>query len=92
MNEGNEPQAPRFRPKDSFETAEGEAVNNRDGSVGKFVKHRAIRARCKLDDFDGAPTGAQTLDNVTIEQISAGQLIETARDDEDQFGHPSGAS
>jgi len=42
-------------------------------------------ASSELDDPNGPAPRAQTLDNVTVEQISAGKLIEPAGDDEDEL-------
>ena len=58
-----------------------------------FGEHRClIRMHRELDNPYPAPAGAQALDNVTIGEIAAGQLIEAARNDKDELTHPSGAS
>ncbi len=75
-----------------LESGKGEAVDNRRSPIGKRGKRRTVRLGRKLDDLYRAPMGAQALDNVTVVKISAGELIETAWDDENEFGHPSGAS
>jgi len=75
-----------------FEIGEREAVDYRRGAVGKFGQRRFTIIRGKLDDLYNASAGPQAIDNVTVVQITAGQLIEPARDDKDELGHSSAAS
>jgi hypothetical protein len=92
MDEGDEPQATSLRYDHAFEAAKGKTVHDHNGLVGKGGKGRTIRLRRKLDHPYRAPSGGQALDDVTVVEISAGELVERARDDEYQFVHPSGAS
>src|SRR5260370_25891085 len=95
MDEGDEPQAARLRRHHLSKIGEGEAVDNRLGAIGEAGERRRVRLRMphrKFDDPDTPAPRTQTLDDVTVEQISAGDLIEPARDDKHELGHPSGAS
>jgi hypothetical protein len=95
MDEGDEAQAARLRRDLLSEVRKGEAVDNRLRPVGHGGERRPVRSRIpsrKFDDSHDPAACAQALDNVAVEQVSAGELIEPARDDEDEFGHPSGAS
>jgi len=92
VDEGDEPQAMSLPCDHLFETVKGKAVHDHDRPVGKCGNRRTIRPRRKLDHPYRARPGDQILDNVTVVEISAGELVEATRDDEYQFGHPSGAS
>jgi len=88
VNEGNEPQAARLRRYHLSEIGKGEAVDNCLRAVGHAGEHRRVclwTTSSELDDPNGPAPRAQTLDNVTVEQISAGKLIEPAGDDEDEL-------
>jgi hypothetical protein len=74
------------------EIGEREAVDYRGGAVGKFGQRRFTIIWGKLDDFYCVPAGPQGVDDMTVVKITAGQLIEPARDDKGELGHSSGAS
>jgi hypothetical protein len=84
VHEGNEPQTGRLRREGVFETRESKAVDDGDGLVGKGGKDGPIGFRREFEQLHRTPAGAQSLDNVAIVEISAGQLIEPARDGEDE--------
>jgi hypothetical protein len=88
MDESDEPQAARLRRHHLPEVGKDEAVDNCLRAVGHPGEHRRVRLWTPSGEFDNpndpAPR-AQTPDNVTVEQISAGKLIERAGDDEDEF-------
>jgi hypothetical protein len=86
VDQGDQPQATRLGRDHPLQPRQGEAVDNRYGSVGKGVKSVAIGARRELDELDGTSAGAQPVQDVTVVQISTGQLIKPAGDDEDEFG------
>jgi hypothetical protein len=76
-----------------LEFGKREPVDDDRGSVGSCGERRClIRVHRELDNPYPAPAGAQALDNVTVVEIAAGQLIEAARNDKDELTHPSGAS
>src|SRR3984893_1347204 len=85
MDESDEPQAARLRRHHLPEVGKDEAVANCLRAVGHPGEHRRVRLWTPSGEFDNpndpAPR-AQTPDNVTVEQISAGKLIEPAGDDE----------
>ena len=92
VNQGDQPQSVPMRGDRRFETGKGEAVDDRRGAVGKSRKYRRFAPRRELDDRHAAAAAAQPFDNVTIIEITAGQLIELTRNNENQFGSSSGAS
>ena len=88
MDEGDEPQAARLRRYQLSEIGKGEAVDNCLRPVGHAGEHCGVCLwipSCELDDANDPAARAQTLDNVTVEQVSAGNLIEPAGDDEDEL-------
>jgi hypothetical protein len=92
VHERDEPQSAPVRYDRLFEIREREAVDYRRGAVGKFGQGRFTIIRAKLDDLYHVPARPQAVDDVTVVKITAGQLIEPARDDKDQFPHSSAAS
>ena len=88
VDEGDEPQAARLRRYRLSEIGKGEAIDNCLRAVGHAGEHRRVclwTPSGELDDPNDPPARAQSLDNVTVEQISAGNLIEPAGDDEDEL-------
>jgi hypothetical protein len=93
VDQGDKPQAVRMRYHHLSEIGKSEAVDNCLRAVGNGGEHRPVRSRipcCKLDDSHHPATRTQALDNVTVEQISAGELIEPPRDDEDELSRTPG--
>jgi hypothetical protein len=88
VDKGDEPQAARLRRYHLLEIGKGEAIDNCLRAVGHTGEHRRV-CLCtpfgKLDDPNEPAARTQSLDNVTVEQISAGNLIEPAGDDEDKL-------
>jgi hypothetical protein len=88
VDEGDEPQAARLRRHHLSEIGKDEAIDNCPGAVGHAGEHRRVRLWTPSGEFDNPndpATRAQTPDNVAVEQISAGKLIEPAGDDEDEL-------
>ena len=88
VHEGDEPQAPRLRRYHFSEIGKGESVDNCFRPVGHAGEHFRVCLSTsfgELDDPNEPAARAQTLDNVTVEQITAGNLIEPAGDDEDEL-------
>jgi hypothetical protein len=88
VDKGNEPQAARLRRHHISEIGKGEAVDNCLGAVGHAGEHRRVCLCTSFGEFydpNDPAARAQSLDNVTVEQISAGKLIEPARDDKDEL-------
>jgi hypothetical protein len=75
-----------------FEIGEREAVDYGRGAVGKLGQRRCTIIGRKLDNLYRMPAGPQPIDDVAVVKITAGQLIEPARDDKDELGHSSAAS
>jgi hypothetical protein len=96
MDEGHEPKAVRLLHNHLAELGKGEAIDNRTGVFGKHGQCRSARVRIshrQFDDPDQTPACSQALDNLPLEQISAGKLIKPARDDKGNLiPHSSGAS
>jgi hypothetical protein len=88
VDQGDKPQAARMRHHHLSEIGKGEAVDNYLRAVSDGGEHRPVRARIpcrKLDDSHHPAARTQALDNMTVEQISAGELIEPPWDDEDEL-------
>jgi hypothetical protein len=86
VDQGDKPQAARMRDHHLRETRKDEAVDNCRCAVGDGGECRPVGSwtPCrKLDESHEPAARSQTLDNVTVEQISAGELIEPPRGDED---------
>jgi hypothetical protein len=92
VDQRDEPQSAPLGYDRLFEIGEREAVDYRRGAVGKFGQRRFTIIRGKLDKLYNASAGPQAIDDVTVVQITAGQLIEPARDNKDELGHSSAAS
>src|SRR6266852_5432555 len=88
MNETDQPQPPCRRRETILGTEQRQPVDYRRGGVGQARERRANRrarnlvgvgeAAGELDRLNVAPTCAQSIDDAAVEQIAAGQLIETA--------------
>src|SRR2546430_1604265 len=100
MHEGDELQPLGLTLEAISEPKEREPIDHRDGAFGQSGKRRA---RClarevigirkfarELDRLDRPAFGAQSLDDMAVEQIPARELIERAGDQE--RNHPSGPS
>src|SRR5260370_8116885 len=78
----------RLRRNHFSEVGKDEAVYNSLRAVGHPGEPRRARLWTPSGEFDNPndpAARAQTPDNVTVEQISAGKLIEPAGDDEDEL-------
>ena len=88
VDQGDKPQAARERHHRLSEIGKSEAVDNCLRAVSDGGEHRPVRAQIpcrKLDDSHHPAARTQALDNMTVEQISAGELIEPPWDDEDDL-------
>jgi hypothetical protein len=84
VDESDEPQTAGVRLDRRFETGQGEAVDNRRRPIVKGGEHIPVDARRQLDKPDGALPGPKAFDDMAVVQISTGQLIEPAENDEDK--------